>query len=78
MKPTPEQKTKIVQAIGVCRFLYNQYLAYNFDLYEQGKKFMSGYHFDQYVNHELSKDLPWIKDCGSKARKKAIMNFETW
>jgi hypothetical protein len=27
-KPTPEQMTKIVQAMGVCRFLYNQYLAH--------------------------------------------------
>jgi putative transposase len=77
IKPTPEQTTKIIQAIGVCRYLYNQYLVHNFHLYEQGKKFMSGYNFDKYVNHELSKKLPWIKECGSKARKQAIMNAET-
>lgn len=77
MKPTPEQTTKILEAVGVCRYLYNQYLAHNFNLYEQGKKLMSGYDFDKYVNHVLSKELSWIKECGSKARKQAIMNAET-
>jgi putative transposase len=52
-------------------------LAHNFNLYQQGMKFMSGYDFDKYVNHELSKILPWIKECGSKARKQSIMNAET-
>ncbi|SFJ76993.1 RNA-guided endonuclease InsQ/TnpB family protein [Thermoflavimicrobium dichotomicum] len=77
LNPTPEQITKIVQSMGICRFLYNQYLGYNFARYEQGETFISGYDFDKYVNHELSKQYPWIKICGSKARKKAIMNAET-
>ncbi|WP_232345598.1 hypothetical protein [Paenactinomyces guangxiensis] len=33
--------------------------------------------FIRYVNHELSKRSPWIKDCGSKARKKALVHAET-
>ena len=27
--PTKEQKEKIVRSIGIARFLYNQYIAYN-------------------------------------------------
>ncbi|PTM59866.1 RNA-guided endonuclease InsQ/TnpB family protein [Desmospora activa] len=77
LHPTPEQCSKIAQTIGVCRFLYNRFLAMNFERHQAGKPFMSGYDFDKYVNHELSKTLPWIKQtCGSKARKKAIMNAQ--
>ncbi len=31
----------------------------------------------KYVNHQLSKEYPWIKDCGSKARKKSLVNANT-
>lgn len=78
LNPTPDQRVKIEQAMGVCRFLYNHYLAMNFEHYCAGKSFLSGYDFDKYVNHELALDLPWIKQtCGSKARKKSIMNAYT-
>lgn len=84
--PTEEQKQKIIQSIGIARFLYNKYISYNirrYRMYQRGmfdknqKHFISGYDFDKYVNHKLKKDFPWISECGSKARKKAIMNAET-
>lgn len=43
---------------------------------ENQKSFISAYDFDKYVNNKLKKDFPWIAECGSKARKKAIMNAE--
>lgn len=82
IKPTMEQKIKINKSIGVCKFLYNEMIATNEILYEQYRlgnsnvKFMSGYDFDKYVNNKLSKQLGWIKDCGSKARKDSIMNCD--
>lgn len=85
INPTEEQKTQIKQAIGTCRFLYNQFIAHNRELYEKFKNglipkgekhFSTGYDFDKFVNNTLSKQagMEWIKKCGSKARKKAIMN----
>lgn len=83
--PTEEQKQKIIRSIGIARFLYNQYIAYNtrrYRMYRRGmlddnqKRFISAYDFDKYVNNKLKKDLPWIAECGSRARKKAIMNAE--
>lgn len=83
--PTEEQKTKIIRSIGVARFLYNQYIAYNRRLYkmyqrgmldERQKHFVTAIDFDKYVNHKLKKELPWIDRCGSKARKKALVNAE--
>ena len=83
--PTEEQKEKIIRSIGVARFLYNQYIAYNrrlYKMYQRGlldarqKHFVTANEFDKYVNHKLKKELSWIDQCGSKARKKALVNAE--
>ena len=83
--PTKEQKEKIIRSIGIARFLYNQYVAYNkklYKMYQRGlldnrqKHFVSAIDFDKYVNHKLKLKLPWIDECGSKARKKAQVNAE--
>lgn len=83
--PTIEQKEKIIRSIGIAIFLYNQYIAYNkklYRMYQRGlldshqKHFMSANEFDKYVNHKLKIELSWINECGSKARKKALVNAE--
>ena len=87
IKPTKEQIEKINQSIGICRWLYNSYLAKNKELYEQYKQglitkekaFMSANNFDKYINNEVKilDNFKWINNCGSKARKKSICNAET-
>ena len=87
IKPTIKQKQKIDQNMGVCRWLYNQYLFKNNELYTlfkngkitKDKAFMSANNFDKYINNEIKilDDYKWINNCGSKARKKAIQNAET-
>ena len=76
--PTLQQALKIRKTIGICRYLYNLYLASNFEVYETlGKDFfVTGYTFDKYVNHVVKKELIWIDECGAKARKQALMNAE--
>jgi putative transposase len=78
MYPTQEQIIKLNQTIGVCRFLYNQFISYNKKMYEKEGKFVSGMEFDKYVNNELStqEGFEWIKQAYGKARKKSIMNAE--
>jgi len=73
---TEDQKKQFLQNVGVCRFLYNKFIDMNRNAHKSGKEFISGYDFDKYINNELSVELPWIKTCGSKARKKAIMSAE--
>lgn len=84
--PTKKQARKIVCSMGICRFLYNQYIVYNkklYQMYQRGfldshqKPFVSANDFDKYVNHTLKQELPWINECGSKARKKTLVNAET-
>ena len=83
--PTRGQKQKVIRSIGVARFLYNHYIAYNkklYRMYQRGlldsrqKHFVTAKEFDKYVNHNLKIKLPWINECGSKARKKALVNAE--
>ena len=45
INPTLEQKQLIHQTLGVCRFIYNFYLAHNKEVYEKEKRFVSGMEF---------------------------------
>ena len=87
IKITESQKQKINQGIGVCRYLYNSYLAKNQELYKQyqdglidkKQSFISANNFDKYINHEVKTldEYIWINGCASKSRKKAICDAET-
>jgi len=79
MKPNEEQKQKINQTIGVCRFIYNFYIGKNKEVYEQTKKFMSANDFSKWLNNEFISNNPsylWVKDASSKAVKQSIYNAE--
>lgn len=78
--PSAAQKIKIHQTIGVCRFLYNFYLAENRARYEAGEKFMSARDFSVWLNNEYLPAHPeklWIKEVSSKSVKKSLENAYT-
>jgi len=80
ISPTEEQKLKIKQTIGICRFVYNFYLAHNKEIYEKEQRFVTGYDFSKWLNNEFipqNPDYLWIKSVSSKAVKRSIMNAET-
>lgn len=77
--PTFEQKQIINRTIGVCRFIYNFYLAHNREMYESEKRFVSGMDFSKWLNNEFipnNSEFRWIKDVSSKSVKQSIMNAE--
>ena len=79
IKPTIEQKSKINRTIGTCRFVYNFYLSHNREIYEQEKRFVSGYDFSIWLNNEYIPNNPkfsWIKEVSSKSVKQSIMNAQ--
>ncbi|MEI3337640.1 MAG: RNA-guided endonuclease TnpB family protein [Clostridium sp.] len=61
IKLAKEQIQKINQSIGICRWLYNSYIAKNKELYKlykqdlipKEKAFMSANDFDKYINNEV-------------------------
>ena len=79
IKPTNKQIIKINQTIGVCRFIYNFYIAHNKEVYEETGSFVSGMSFSKWLNNEFipnKQDYLWIKNVSSKAVKQSIMNGE--
>lgn len=79
INPTQQQKQKIHKTIGVCRYVYNFYIAHNKEIYEKEKRFVSGMDFSKWLNNDFIPNNPeykWIKDAGSKAVKQSIMNAE--
>lgn len=77
--PTPEQKQIIYRTIGVCRYVYNFYLAYNKKIYEKEERFVSGYDFSKWLNNEYllqNSEFLWIRDVSSKSVKQSIMNAD--
>ena len=75
INPTAEQMIKINKTIGVCRFIYNFYIAHNKELYENGEKFMTGRAFSVWLNNDYLPNNPdkmWIKEVSTKSTKKAM------
>lgn len=79
INPTPEQKKNINRTIGVCRFVYNFYLAHNKEMHENKKQFVSGMNFSKWLNNEFvtnNQEYKWIKDVSSKSVKQSIMDAD--
>ena len=79
INPTPEQKQIINRTIGVCRFVYNFYLAHNKEMYDKEKCFVSGIDFSKWLNNEFvpnNQEYRWIKEVSSKSVKQSIINAD--
>lgn len=50
INPTNEQKVKIHKTIGICRYVYNFYIAHNKELHDNGEMFVSGKCFSVWLN----------------------------
>ena len=80
LKPTSEQIQIIERTMGVCRYVYNLFIATNRNNYAKGTiGYMTSYDFSKWLNHEYKTANPdklWIWQVSSKAVKKAIMNAD--
>lgn len=76
--PNKEQKQKILQTIGTCRYVYNFFIAYNKEVYERENKFITAYDFSKWLNQHIKEypELSWIKESSSKSIKQSILNAE--
>ena len=76
--PTPEQIQKIHRTMGVCRYVYNMYLAQNVEAHKNGEKFISGMDFSKWLNGHIKEhpELSWVKEVNSKSVQKSIMDCE--
>ena len=65
--PTEEQKKKILQTIGCCRFVYNYMLSRNRKAYERRRELvMSTFAMHSILPH-LKQVYPWLREADSQA-----------
>ena len=71
--PTKNQIKLIHQTCGNVRYIYNQYIATNFERLDKNEPVISGYDYSKMINNDPT--IPsWLKTVSSKALKQAIMN----
>ena len=51
LKLTEEQKIQVNKTMGVCRFIYNEYIKYNQEQYRLGNKFVGANGYSKYINN---------------------------
>lgn len=73
--PTKGQIKLIHQTCGNVRYIYNQFIAFNFERLEKKEPIVSGYDYSKMINHD-SNTPSWLKTVSSKALKQAIMNAD--
>ena len=71
--PTKVQIKLIHQTCGNVRYIYNQFIAFNFERLKKKEPVVSGYNFSKMINHDPNTPS-WLKTVSSKALKQAIMN----
>lgn len=77
INPTPEQRQKINQTVGTCRYVYNLYIATQKNRYDNNEKFQSAMDFSKWLNNECLQqhsEYSWIKEVSSKSVRRSIDN----
>ena len=72
LKPTSEQIQIIERTMGVCRYVYNLFIATNRNNYAQGTSgYMTGYDFSKWLNHEYKSANPISSGYGKCHQKQS-------
>ena len=71
--PTKDQIKLIHQTCGNTRYIYNQFITFNFERLKKKEAVVSGYDYSKMINHDPNTPS-WLKTVSSKALKQSIMN----
>ena len=75
IKPNKKQIELIHQTFGNTRYIYNQFISFNFDRLKNNEPIMSGNDYSKMINNDPNRP-DWLTKSSSKAIKQAIMNGE--
>ena len=73
--PTAEQEELIHKTFGCARFVYNQYLAKNIELYKSESRKMSKIDCNNDCNRELKNEYPWLREVDKHALTNSIFDL---
>ena len=75
IKPNSKQIQLINQTFGNVRYVYNQFIDYNFDRLNKKLKVVSAFEYSKMLNHNSNRP-EWLLKSPSKAIKQAIINAD--
>ena len=76
--PNKYQLNLINNTLSCCRYIKNNYIAYNIKEYKENGKFISGYDYSNIINKlkKTDDEFSWIKKYSSKAIQRAMVDVE--
>ncbi|MEH8055384.1 transposase [Gallibacterium anatis] len=75
--PNGEQRCKIKQFCGCCRFVFNRALAWQNEQYQQDNKHKFSYSKIANLLPQWKKELIWLKECHSQVLQQSLKDLET-
>ena len=75
--PNKTQEQQLARTFGCCRFVYNQILALQETNYKNNIKHMSKFDMNNYCNHVLKAEYPFLKEVDKFAVTNSICFLET-
>jgi transposase, IS605 orfB family len=75
IKPNKKQIELLHQTFGNTRYIYNQFISFNFDRLKNNEPIMSGNDYSKMINNDPNRP-DWLIKSPSKAIKQAIKNGE--
>ncbi|WP_349293589.1 RNA-guided endonuclease InsQ/TnpB family protein [Gallibacterium anatis] len=74
--PNGEQRCKIKQFCGCCRFVFNRALAWQNEQYQQDNKHKFSYSKIANLLPQWKKELIWLKECHSQVLQQSLKDLE--
>lgn len=74
--PNCSQRTLCIKTFGCCRFVYNQILELQEQLYQSGAKHMSRIDANNHCNRVLKEEYPWLREVDKFALTNSIYHLE--
>ena len=74
--PNGEQRRKIKQFCGCCRFVFNRALAWQNEQYQQDNKHKFSYSKIANLLPQWKKELSWLKECHSQVLQQSLKDLE--
>jgi len=74
--PTKEQERQLKKTFGCVRFIWNYFLVYQKEIYQEQKKSPNSYTWIRYLQQHLKKEYPWLKEVDKFALENEIKNLE--
>lgn len=73
--PNKQQEQQLQRTFGCCRFVYNQMIKVQEQRHDNGEPFLTKFQANEYCNHVLKQEYPFLKEVDKFALSNSIFNL---